>query len=151
MAFAPTRAATALAADGTPTPVFWDTTWTPTSVRGVYHAGDQTALAADGRITFLDCHVLPHPTPRVYPFGDWPATTVDPVVPTLTIEEHPATPADNADADADADADGAGVGGPTPVHTHAVTLDLTDDGVYFFPVAATTRRVVQALDPSPTV
>lgn len=68
---------------------YWpETQWMPTSALGVYVHGDQTVLAADGSVTFLDCHVLPSST-TVYPFGEWAAAQVDPVITTaLTVEVH---------------------------------------------------------------
>jgi hypothetical protein len=84
---APTRFATQLADDGTERLDYWETTWVPASVPGLAFQGDQTVLSADGVITFIDCHVLPG-AHRVYPFGDWPASAVEPVSLRAVAEEH---------------------------------------------------------------
>lgn len=70
---------------------YWpETQWTPTSALGVFFCGDQTALSADGTVTFLDCHVLPGTT-TVYPFGDWTSEHVGSVGRALTVDAHSST------------------------------------------------------------
>lgn len=97
---------------------YWpETQWTPTSALGVFFKGDQTALSADGTVTFLDCHVLPG-TSTVYPFGDWTSDHIGAVAPTIQVDEH------------------------TEDGTRSVMVALvSSDGYYRFPVGAGVFRV----------
>jgi hypothetical protein len=97
---------------------YWDETkWTPTSQRGIYFHGDQTALTAAGDITFLDCHIFPGAA-VVFPFGEWGVDTVGTVHPVVEIEEH-------------------STGG---VNIRLATL-VVRDGIYQLDITPGTRRV----------
>lgn len=96
---------------------FWpETQWTPTSALGVFFKGDQTALSADGTVTFLDCHVLPG-TSTVYPFGDWTSEHVGSVGRTLTVDAH----------------------GPSGTQVLSVVLEEVDGRLHFAVPAGTVR------------
>lgn len=118
---APTRFATQLDADGSEHLVYWETTWVPTSMPGMYVQGDQTVLSADGTVRFLDCHLLPG-SRRVYPFGDWPEGSVAPVCAEVAVEEH-------------------GTGG---AQGRVVTLGHDAEGRLYFEATEGTARVVTA-------
>jgi len=99
--------------------VYWsETQWIPASTPGMYIHGDQTILAGTGKVTFIDCHVLPGSI-YVYPFGEWDAATVGETTRGLTIEEHH----------------------PERTALRTVALDVDDRGRYRFPVTYGTRRV----------
>jgi hypothetical protein len=99
--------------------VYWsETSWTPMSAHSLYVVGDKTVLSNDGKITFLDCHVIPGCN-HVYPFGEW---TVDRIgeltITSVNVEEHSRN------------------------GTQSRTVDISlDSGCYVFPVTPGTERV----------